>query len=182
MITDLPLAGNYVAHRVVVDAQPPPAVGAEPLVQVLSVMGDYFGVMQIPVRSGRDFSAMDRAGQPRVAIVNETFVRQLLPGQNPIGRRINWARADDPNDWMTIVGVVGDVKHSGLNQPVDPALYSPFSQNDEAWRKWMTLVMPRPKNLKDVSRWSPPAQLTPASSMSWTQSGESNAALTASAK
>jgi putative ABC transport system permease protein len=111
------------------------------LVQVLSVMGDYFGVMQIPLRAGRDFSAMDRAGQPRVAIVNETFARQLLPRQNAIGTRINWARADDPNDWMTIVGVVGDVRHSGLNEPVDPALYSPFSQNDEAWRKFMTLVI-----------------------------------------
>jgi putative ABC transport system permease protein len=160
MITDLPLAGNYVAHRVVVDGQPPPAVGAEPLVQVLSVMGDYFGVMQIPVRAGRDFTVMDREGQPRVAIVNETLVRQLLPGQNPIGRRINWARADDPNDWMTIVGVVGDVKHSGLNQPVDPALYSPFSQNDEAWRKWMTLVMrtrlPEARLVEDVKKqvWS----------------------------
>jgi len=141
MITDLPLAGNYVGHRVVIDGQPAPALGAEPMVQVLSVMGKYFGVMQIPLRGGRDFSAMDREGQPRVAIVNEAFARQLLPGQNPIGVRINWARADDPNDWMTIVGVVGDVKHSGLNQPVDPALYSPFSQNDERWRRWMTLVI-----------------------------------------
>jgi len=116
--------------------------------------------MQIPVRSGRDFSAMDRAGQPRVAIINKTFARQLLPGQNPIGSRINWARADDPNDWMTIVGVVGDVKHSGLNQPVDPALYSPFSQNDEAWRKWMTLVirtrLPEARLVEDVKKqvWS----------------------------
>ena len=141
MITDVPLAGNYVGHRVVIDGGPKPAVGAEPMVQVLSVMGEYFGVMEIPIHAGREFSAMDREGQPRVAIVNETFVRQLLPGQNPIGRRINWARADDPNDWMTIIGVAGDVKHSGLNQPVDPALYQPFSQNDEAWRKWMTLVI-----------------------------------------
>jgi putative ABC transport system permease protein len=140
MITDLPLAGNYVGHRVVIDGQPAPAVGTEPKVQTLSVMGNYFGVMQIPVRAGRDFSAMDREGQPRVAIVNQAFARQLLPGQNPIGTRIDWA-GNEPHEWMTIIGVVGDVKHSGLNQPVDPAVYAPFSQNDEAWRKFMTLVI-----------------------------------------
>jgi putative ABC transport system permease protein len=141
MITDLPLAGNYVDHRVVIDGRPTPAVGAEPEVQTLSVMGDYFGVMQIPIRAGRDFRAMDREGQLRVAIVNEAFVRQLLPGQNPIGSRIDWTRSNEPHEWMTIIGVAGDVKHSGLNQPVDPAVYAPFSQNDEAWRKWMTLVI-----------------------------------------
>jgi len=141
MITDLPLAGNYVGHRIVIDGQATPAVGAEPEVQTLSVMGEYFGVMQIPVRAGRDFSTMDREGQPRVAIVNETFVRQLLPGQNPIGTRIDWVRSNEPHEWMTIIGVAGDVKHSGLNQPVDPAIYAPFSQNDEAWRKFMTLVI-----------------------------------------
>jgi len=141
MITDLPLAGNYVGHRVVVDGQATRAEGTEPVVQTLSVMGEYFGVMQIPIRNGRDFSAMDREGQPRVAIVNEEFVRQLLPGQNPIGTRIDWARTDEPHEWMTIIGVAGDVKHSGLNQPVDPAVYAPFSQNDEAWRKFMTLVI-----------------------------------------
>jgi putative ABC transport system permease protein len=141
MITDLPLAGNYVGHRVVIDGQPEPALGAEPVVQTLSVMGDYFGVMQIPMRAGRDFSAMDREGQPRVAIVNEEFVHQLLPGQNPLGLRIDWARSDEPHLWMTIVGVADDVKHSGLNQPVDPAVYAPFSQNDEAWRKFMTLAI-----------------------------------------
>jgi putative ABC transport system permease protein len=141
MISDLPLAGNYVGHRVVVDGRLAPAVGTEPEVQTLSVMGDYFGVMQIPIRAGRDFRAMDRERQPLVAIVNETFVRQLLPGQNPIGTRIDWARTNEAHEWMTIVGVAGDVKHSGLNQPVDPAVYAPFSQNDEAWRKFMTLVI-----------------------------------------
>ncbi|HKV77148.1 MAG TPA: ABC transporter permease [Candidatus Sulfotelmatobacter sp.] len=170
MITDLPLAGNYVGHRVVVDGQPTPAVGAEPEVQTLSVMGKYFGVMQIPIRSGRDFSAMDREGQPRVAIVNETFVRQLLPGQNAIGTRIDWARSNEPHEWMTIVGVAGDVKHSGLNQPVDPAVYAPFSQNDEAWRKFMTLVIrtrvPVAGLVEDVKKqvWSLDSQI-PVSSI-----------------
>jgi len=164
MITDLPLAGNYVGHRVVIDGQATPAVGAEPMVQVLSVMGNYFGVMQIPVRVGRDFSAMDREGQPRVAIANETFVRQLLPSQNPIGLRIDWA-GNEPHEWMTIIGVAGDVKHSGLNQPVDPAVYAPFSQNDEAWRKFMTLVIrtrvPEAGLVEDVKKqvWSLDSQI-----------------------
>jgi putative ABC transport system permease protein len=141
MITDIPLSGNYVAHRVTIDGRPTAAVGTEPQVQVLSVMGDYFRVMQIPIRAGRDFLPTDREGQPLVAVVNETFVREHLPDQNPIGSRIDWIRAPDPHQWMTIVGVVADVKCSGLNQPVDPAVYSPFSQNDEAWRRWMTLVI-----------------------------------------
>jgi putative ABC transport system permease protein len=165
MITDLPLAGNYVGHRVVVDGQPAPAVGAEPEVQTLSVMGDYFGVMQIPIRAGRDFRAMDREQQPRVAIVNEAFVRQLLPGQNPIGTRIDWARSNEPHEWMTIIAVASDVRHSGLNQPVDPAVYAPFSQNDEAWRKFMTLVIrtrvPEAALVEDVKKqvWSLDSQI-----------------------
>jgi putative ABC transport system permease protein len=141
MITDVPLAGNYVGHRVVIDGQPTPAVGTEPVVQTLSVMGDYFRVMQIAICAGRDFSAMDREDQPMVAIVNEEFVRQLLPGQNPLGTRIDWIRRDEPHKWMTIVGVVADVKHSGLNEAVDPAVYAPYAQNDEAWRTWTTLVI-----------------------------------------
>src|SRR5436305_808152 len=103
MITDLPLAGNFVGHRVLIDRQPTRAVGSEPLVQTLSVMGNYFGVMQIPMRAGRDFSALDREGQPRVAIVNEAFARQLLPGQSPIGIRIDWAR-NETREWMTTIG------------------------------------------------------------------------------
>ncbi|MBZ5688490.1 MAG: ABC transporter permease [Acidobacteriia bacterium] len=162
---DTHLAGNYVGHRVVVDGQATRAEGTEPAVQTLSVMGEYFGVMQIPIRNGRDFSAMDREGQPRVAIVNEEFVRQLLPGQNPIGTRIDWTRSSDPHEWMTIIGVAGDVKHSGLNQPVDPAVYAPFSQNDEAWRKFMTLVIrtrvPEASLVEDVKKqvWSLDSQI-----------------------
>ena len=141
MITDLPLAGNYVGHRLVIDGRPTPEPGTEPEVQTLSVMGDYFRVMEIPLLAGRDFQSTDREGQPMVATVNQEFVREFLRGENPIGKRIDWARKDEPHEWMTIIGVVGDVKHSGLNQPVDPAVYSLYSQNNEAWRRWMTLVV-----------------------------------------
>jgi putative ABC transport system permease protein len=97
--------------------------------------------MQIPVRAGRAFTEMDREGQPLVAAVNEEFVKQFFPHENPLGARIDWARSKPPRQWMTIVGVVGDVKHSGLNQPVDPAVYAPYSQSDESWRRWSTLAI-----------------------------------------
>ena len=141
MITDVPLGGNYVEYDFVIDGRPPIPEGDEPKVQTLSVMGEYFRAMQIPLRAGRNFTEMDREGQPLVAIANEEFVRQFFPGHNPVGSRIRWARDTGPPRWITVVGVVSDVKHSGLNQPTDPAVYTPFPQADEAWKRWMTLAI-----------------------------------------
>ncbi len=141
MVSDIPLGKNYVGHRTIIDGRPAIPVGAEPVVQTLAVMGDYFRVMQIPLRAGRDFTEMDREGQPLAAIVNEELVRQYFPNDNAVGARIRWAGDDGPPRWMNIIGVVGDVKYSGLNQPVDPAVYTPFVQSDERWRHWMTLVI-----------------------------------------
>ena len=165
MVTDIPLGGNYVAHSFVIDGHPPVSIGAEPRLQTLSVMGDYFHVMQIPIRAGRDFTAMDREGQLLVAIVNEQLVHKFFPNENPIGARIAWARTKGPPQWMTIIGVAQDVKHSGLNQPVDPALYAPFSQSDEAWRRWMTVAIrtrgPSPGLVEEVKKqvWSVNSQI-----------------------
>jgi putative ABC transport system permease protein len=165
MITDIPFGGNYVSHSVFFDGRPPVPTGNEPHVQTLSVMGDYFRVMQIPIRAGRDFTPMDREGQPLVAIVNEEMVKELFPHENPIGARIDWGRNQGPHQWMTIVGVAADVKQSGLNQPTDPAVYSPYSQSDEAWRRWMTLAIRVPGSTngltEEVKRkvWSLDSQL-----------------------
>jgi putative ABC transport system permease protein len=165
MVTDIPLGGNYVGHRFVIDGGPPLPVGSEPRAQTLSVMGDYFHVMQIPQHLGRDFTPLDREGQPLVAIVNEEMMREFFPHQDPIGMRIRWVGDSGAPRWMTIIGVVGDVKHSGLNQPTDPAVYTPFSQNDEAWRRFMTLAIragdATPGLVEEVKRqiWSLDSQL-----------------------
>jgi len=144
MITDIPFGDNYLDHKFVIDGRPPLPEGSEPEVQTLSVMGNYFSVMQIPIRAGRAFTEMDREAQPLVAVVNESFVKKFFPHENPLGTRIDWARSKPPHDWMTIVGVVGDVKYWGLNQPVDPAVYSPYSQSNEVWRRWSTLAIRAP--------------------------------------
>ena len=141
MVTDIPLGGNYVGHNLVIAGRPAVPKGDEPQVQTLTVMGDYFGVMQIPLRAGRDFTEMDREGQPLVAIVNEELVREFFERDNPVGSRIAWAPETGSPRWMTIIGVVADVKHSGLNQPTDPAVYTPFAQTDEPWKRTMILAI-----------------------------------------
>jgi putative ABC transport system permease protein len=141
MITDIPFGDNYLDHRFAIDGRPPVPVGDEPVVQTLSVMGDYFGVMQIPMVSGRGFTEMDRENQPLVAVVSEELVRRFFPNENPLGARIDFARSNEPHQWMTIVGVARDVKHGTLNEPPGATMYAPFAQADEDWRRWMSLVV-----------------------------------------
>jgi putative ABC transport system permease protein len=140
MVSELPLSGDQLTHNFIIEGRPPMAVGDEPELDTRSVAGDYFRTMNIPLIQGRDFTAQDRADAPMVGLVNESFVRQYFPNENPIGARIRWAREEEIK-WFTIVGVVGDVKHFGLNQPEAPALYSSYMQQDQPWKRWMYLVV-----------------------------------------
>ena len=144
MVGDIPLNGSEVTHNLAFDGRPPVAEGDEPEVDTFCVMGDYFRVMQIPQRAGRTFAATDREDQPLVAVINEALARQYFARQNPIGQRVRWGRETGPPRWMTIVGVVGDVKQYSLAQPAEPAVFTPFAQSNEAWRRWMSLVVRAP--------------------------------------
>src|SRR5205823_2922630 len=77
---------------------------------------------------------------PVVGVVNESFVRTYFPEGNPLGARIMWARQQPPQ-WMTIVGVVADVKQLGLDQPEAPAFYYSYMQSDQPWKRWMYLAV-----------------------------------------
>jgi predicted permease len=94
------------------------------------VTPDYFRTMGIPLRGGRDFTASDTRDAPRVAIVNEALVRASFAGQNPIGRRIQ-SGLDTP-DFMTIVGVVRDVRTWGPQRAVQAEIYMPYEQHPGA--------------------------------------------------
>ena len=139
MISELPMTENLM-HNFVIDGRPPLSPGEEPELETRTVAGDYFRTMRIPVHQGRDFTAQDRADAPPVGLVNESFVREYFPNENPIGRRIAWARGN-PRRWMTIIGVVGDVKHYGLNLPELPAFYNTYQQQDQPWKRWMYLAV-----------------------------------------
>jgi putative ABC transport system permease protein len=150
MVTDLPFGGNFLDHRFAIDGRPPVPVGNEPVVQTLSVMGTYFDVMQIPIVAGRGITEMDRENQPLVAVVSEELVRRFFSNENPLGARVDFARTNEPHQWMTVVGIARDVKHGSLNEPPEATMYAPFAQSDESWRRWMSLVV-RQRGLAESS-------------------------------
>ena len=94
------------------------------------VLPDYFRTLDIPLRAGREFTRGDDAEAPAVAIVNESFVKRYWPGENALGKRIRifGASAEMQLPWLEIVGVVGDTRNRGLDQPVAPAYYFPHRQ------------------------------------------------------
>ncbi len=91
------------------------------------VTPDYFRTMAIPVAGGRDFSTRDEFDAPLVAIVNQSLARQAFPGVDPIGRRI-MCGLDTPR-FMTIVGVVGNVREYDPSVAPRPELYMPYQQH-----------------------------------------------------
>src|SRR5262249_49688551 len=140
MVSELPLSGDSLDHDFLIEGRPPIAPGDEPSLETRSVLGNYFHTMQIPLRRGRDFQAPDfDANAPLVGIANEAMVLQYFPNEAPLSKHICWAR-NPKVQWITIVGVVGDVKHFGLDLPEEPALYSPYTQINP-WKRWMTIAV-----------------------------------------
>jgi putative ABC transport system permease protein len=139
IVSELPLTGDSLNHEFLIDNRPPIAPGDEPSLETRSIMGDYFKVMQIPLLMGRDFGSQDFVeNAPLVGIANEEMVRQYFQNENPLGKRVRWARSEEIR-WITIVGVVGDVKHYGLDVPELPALYSPYTQAPP-WKRWQSIA------------------------------------------
>jgi putative ABC transport system permease protein len=88
---------------------------------------DYFKALRVPIRRGRDFSDRDRLDAPFVAIINESLARAAFAGKDPIGQRIQCGL--DNLAFMTIVGVVGDVRTAGPAVQVQPEIYMPYEQH-----------------------------------------------------
>ena len=140
MVSELPLSGDSLNHDFLIEGRPPIAPGDEPSLETRSVMGDYFHVMQIPLKSGRDFQKQDfDPNAPLVGIANDEMVKQYFPNENPLGKRVRWAR-NPTVQWIEIVGVAGNVKHFGLDLPELPALYSPYTQIN-SWKRWMSFAV-----------------------------------------
>jgi predicted permease len=93
-----------------------------------SVSPDYFRTMGIRLASGRDFDERDGANDPGVIIVSDTVARLAWPNENPLGKRLTFEDQPGPNDWLTVVAVVDDIRQSDLKEELVPTVYRPYRQ------------------------------------------------------
>jgi putative ABC transport system permease protein len=87
----------------------------------------YFSTLGVPIREGRDFTAADRDGAPLVTVINDALARQSFPNGDALGRRIK--SGYDRTDFMTIVGIVADMRSSSPSAPPTPQIFMPFQQH-----------------------------------------------------
>jgi predicted permease len=123
LINSAPFGMMFIRDVFDIEGQPKPKLDAgRP-----KIGAGYFKTMGIPLLAGREFTARDTAGAPKVAIVSERIARQYFPGGpgEALGRRV---RLSDRGEWLTVVGVVADIRQMGLDQEVQPMLYVPFQQ------------------------------------------------------
>jgi len=133
----LTITDNYL-----IEGQTPKSGTSEAAVPLLFVDGGYFTTLGIPLLRGRMFATSDGPDAPPVAIINAAMAARHFPGQDPIGKRIRTGGPERPeNRWLEIVGVVGDVHYSGAEKAAEPALYTPFRQNE--WQSTYLLLRAR---------------------------------------
>jgi predicted permease len=99
-----------------------------PVAEFAGISPDYFEILGTPLMQGRVFLDSDEPKSQPVAIIDQTLANRYWPGENPLGKHIQLFQANPQNPWITIVGVVGDMKSDGFDAPTAPHIYLPAFQ------------------------------------------------------
>ncbi len=121
----LPMEGD-AGRSFAVEGQPDPGRGHRPGASYSVACPNYFKALGVPVLAGREFTHQDTVAAPAVAIVNQTMAQKYWPKESPVGRRIL-----EDDSWLTVVGVVADVRNWGLDSGNQPQFFRPYTQ--AAW-------------------------------------------------
>ncbi|MEN3333460.1 MAG: hypothetical protein V7641_2825 [Blastocatellia bacterium] len=138
-VQDLPFRLNEMSFPVTLEGQPARPEAQRPKAVYRAVTDDYFRTLGIPLLQGRWFTAQDDQNAVPVVIINQAMASRFWPDEEPLGKRIRFGEPDDPA--YAIVGVVGDIKHMGLDADEGAVIYQPHAQKRFGWLRWMTLVM-----------------------------------------
>jgi len=122
-IDALPNSTNFT-----VEGKPPVPAAEQIETPVDSVTPSFFQTMGIALLAGREFTEQDGLESQPVAVINDTFAKRFWPGEDPIGRRFKFGDSGSNAPWMTIVGVVGDMRRTGLDVDVRCETFLPYTQ------------------------------------------------------
>ena len=135
LINSAPFGMMFIQDDFGVEGQPKPGFSAG----TPKIEAGYFKTMRIPLLAGREFTERDMADAPQVAIVSDRIVRECFPGGpgEALGRRV---RLGDRGEWLTVVGVVADIRQRGLDRDVQPMIYVPFQQERGGFIRFVSFV------------------------------------------
>jgi putative ABC transport system permease protein len=137
-INALPLTNSETLHLFQVEGY---ANQKDQLVQGRWVTPEYFSAMSIPLVAGRSFTNDDTSRTQEIAIVNQAFAKKYFANRNPIGGRVN---TDDHHvQWSTVVGVIGDVRHTSLEEAPVPQIYSPVAAAQDGYIAVRSVLPPQ---------------------------------------
>lgn len=125
--TDLPTEMNW-DHTFGIEEHPLPASAKLPQCAHSLVLGNYFGAVGIRLVAGHFFTPAEAQGKSKAVIISVGMAKRYFPGEDPLGKRIKWGGDSADSPWLTIVGVVNDVKQDGLDKPTMPHTYAPYLQ------------------------------------------------------
>jgi putative ABC transport system permease protein len=132
----LPMLGR-AGRDFVIEGRPVPDEKDVPDALYTVACPHYFRTLATPLLKGREFTAQDTLGSTPVVVINEALAKKYLPDRDPVGQRIKMDWRDPKGAWMTVVGVVGNMRHEGLDTDAHPQLFRPYTQ--AAW-PWMYIV------------------------------------------
>jgi predicted permease len=138
-VSHVPYSSSSSNMRFRVDGQAP-VPGENPVADYRAASATYFETMGITLKAGRGIAESDTASSQPVTVINETMARRYFksPGE-AIGKRLMWQQSPNPQ-WVTIVGVVNDVRSFGPERDEHPATYVPYTQRTLPFLRWMTFV------------------------------------------
>jgi predicted permease len=120
--TRMPLGSTQVSTQLTVEGRTVRPTEL-PEVQMRRSIHDFFGAMRIPVIEGRVFNDADRSAGERLAVINAALAAKVFPNESPLGKRVQMGANPAPDSWLRIIGVVGNVRHSSLEETPKPEIY-----------------------------------------------------------
>jgi predicted permease len=137
LINSMPFGRMFIQGDFDIEGQPKPTLFAG----TPKIESGYFKTMGIPLLAGREFTSQDTAAALKVAIVSERIVRECCPGgpREALGRRVR-VNAIERGEWLTVVGVVADIRQRSLAQEVQPMIYAPFQQDRSGLLRFVSFV------------------------------------------